>query len=213
MRFSRKNPVPAEFELLYEFMNSLDLRSYIEHGVQHEGGDQLATLDQLELWMHRRGLLTTHEHLDDEAHRKALELRDALRSLIQLSPTERKGDAAALVNAAAANFPLIVQMATTGKPELQPLPGVGSSGLGNILAELQHAAETASLARLKMCASEECHWVFYDRSKPGTRRWCSSTLCGNRQKTRAYRRRQQHSGEAVELKSGPAKGGATHRAR
>jgi hypothetical protein len=28
---------------------------------------------------------------------------------------------------------------------------------------------------------------FYDRSKPGNRRWCSSVLCGNREKTRSYR--------------------------
>jgi hypothetical protein len=33
------------------------------------------------------------------------------------------------------------------------------------------------LDRLKMCASEECRWVFYDRSKPGTGRRCASALC------------------------------------
>ena len=42
-----------------------------------------------------------------------------------------------------------------------------------------------------MCDLEECHWVFYDRSKPGARRWCASALCGNRQKTRAYRLRHR----------------------
>ena len=38
--------------------------------------------------------------------------------------------------------------------------------------------------------------MFYDRSKPTTRRWCSSLLCGNRQKTRAYRARQREQGTA-----------------
>jgi len=63
-------------------------------------------------------------------------------------------------------------------------PGLRSSGFGRILAELQHAARAAKLDRLKICAAEECRWLFYDRSKPGTRRWCASTLCGNRKNSR-----------------------------
>jgi hypothetical protein len=51
-------------------------------------------------------------------------------------------------------------------------------------------AETDRLARLKICASDECHWTFFDRSKPANRHSCSSSRCGNRQKTRAYRVRQ-----------------------
>ena len=54
-------------------------------------------------------------------------------------------------------------------------------------------ATQGTLDRLKMCAAEECRRVFYDRSKPATRRWCMSTLCGNRIKTRTYRAR--HRGE------------------
>jgi predicted RNA-binding Zn ribbon-like protein len=45
-----------------------------------------------------------------------------------------------------------------------------------------------------MCASDECQRVFFDRSKPASRRWCQSTLCGNRNKTRAYRERQRQDG-------------------
>ncbi|WP_354138189.1 CGNR zinc finger domain-containing protein [Bradyrhizobium sp. LB11.1] len=44
-----------------------------------------------------------------------------------------------------------------------------------------------------MCASEECRRMFFDRSKPATRRWCMSTLFGNRMKTRAYRERQREA--------------------
>jgi predicted RNA-binding Zn ribbon-like protein len=59
------------------------------------------------------------------------------------------------------------------------------------LAELHRLGEVGRLDRLKMCASNECHWVFYDLSKPGNRRWCSSILCGNREKTRNYRSRKR----------------------
>jgi predicted RNA-binding Zn ribbon-like protein len=35
--------------------------------------------------------------------------------------------------------------------------------------------------------------AFHDTSKNQSRQWCSMRVCGNRQKTRAYRRRQQAS--------------------
>jgi predicted RNA-binding Zn ribbon-like protein len=192
MGLSRKYLVPGELTLLYEFVNSLDLRSFVERGVQHAGGDELATKPQLEAWMCQRGLLAKSAQLDDEEHRKALRLRHALRAFLQLAPAARRRDASAItmLNASAATLPLIVQTSKTGKIRLHPLAGVPAGGLGTILAELQYAAETAKLDRLKTCAAEDCRRVFYDRSKPGTRRWCASMLCGNRQKTRAYRRRQ-----------------------
>ena len=190
---SRRAPVPGDLALLFQFVNSVDLRRFAHHGVPHTGGDELASVAQLERWMRRHALLGEGVRLDRAAHRKALELRDSLRAFLQLAPPDRRGTggAGALVNASAADFPLIVQVATAGKIRLQPRPGAGFSGLGNILAELQHAAETARLDRLKLCAAEDCRWAFYDRSKPATRRWCDSTLCGNREKTRAYRRRRR----------------------
>lgn len=76
-----------------------------------------------------------------------------------------------------------------GTIELAPLPG--SSALGSVLGEMIGLAQTGRLSRLKTCASDECRWIFFDRSKPANRHWCSSTVCGNRQKTRAYRLRQR----------------------
>ncbi|WP_419723185.1 CGNR zinc finger domain-containing protein [Sphingobium aromaticiconvertens] len=45
-------------------------------------------------------------------------------------------------------------------------------------------------------ADPGCRWIFLDRSKPGSRRWCSSTGCGNRQKTRASRARRSRGDPA-----------------
>lgn len=44
-------------------------------------------------------------------------------------------------------------------------------------------------ARLRTCP--ECNMLFVDKSKPGRRRWCSSSSgCGNRAKVRNFRNRQ-----------------------
>ena len=76
-----------------------------------------------------------------------------------------------------------------GAVELVPVPG--SNALGRVLGQMVSSAEKGQLRRLKTCASDECHWIFFDRSKPANRHWCSSSVCGNRQKTRAYRERQR----------------------
>ena len=60
--------------------------------------------------------------------------------------------------------------------------------LAGIVAE---AAAAGTWPRLKACPAEACGWVFYDRSRNRSGRWCDSTVCGNRAKTRAYRRRRR----------------------
>ncbi|WP_031514129.1 CGNR zinc finger domain-containing protein [Streptomyces sp. NRRL F-5123] len=54
---------------------------------------------------------------------------------------------------------------------------------------LELAAAPALLARLHECAAADCGAVFLDASRPGTRRWCSMDVCGNRAKKSAYRAR------------------------
>lgn len=41
------------------------------------------------------------------------------------------------------------------------------------------------------CAADDCNWLFIDRSRGGTRRWCSMKSCGNRAKARRHYHRQR----------------------
>jgi predicted RNA-binding Zn ribbon-like protein len=54
-------------------------------------------------------------------------------------------------------------------------------------AELLTSVE---LARVRLCAGEDCGWLFIDTSKNRTRRWCSMSDCGNRAKVRRFRARR-----------------------
>ncbi|MGH2874766.1 MAG: CGNR zinc finger domain-containing protein [Solirubrobacteraceae bacterium] len=54
--------------------------------------------------------------------------------------------------------------------------------------------------RVRECAADDCALLFVDTSRPGRRRWCSMDGCGNRAKTKAYRRRGAGSAKA----GGPA---------
>ncbi|MGH9381156.1 MAG: CGNR zinc finger domain-containing protein [Thermoanaerobaculia bacterium] len=45
------------------------------------------------------------------------------------------------------------------------------------------------LDRVRVCASATCNWLFLDRSRNRSRRWCDMTTCGNRAKARRHYRR------------------------
>ncbi len=57
-------------------------------------------------------------------------------------------------------------------------PAVWSAG------ELLSSAEAD---RVRQCAGSGCAWLFLDRSKSRSRRWCDMTVCGNRAKARRHR--------------------------
>ena len=45
--------------------------------------------------------------------------------------------------------------------------------------------------RVKECASTTCEWVFLDRSRNHSRRWCDMSDCGNRAKARRFQAKKQ----------------------
>jgi len=45
--------------------------------------------------------------------------------------------------------------------------------------------------RLRVCANDECRWVFRDNSPAGRRKWCDMSSCGNRAKAARHRERKK----------------------
>jgi predicted RNA-binding Zn ribbon-like protein len=192
-RESRKFKVPDELAHLYDFANSLDLRHFTHHGVAHVPGDEFSGARELGAWMSARGLSRPGDKVTPAMLQAALALRSGVRAYLQCDPTERRSNKDVLrsLNRAIGPFPLVVEAGDGGSMKLRPARADALAGLSTIVAELHDGAASGTLDRLKTCAAEECRRVFFDRSKPGSRRWCVSTLCGNRAKTRTYRERHQ----------------------
>jgi predicted RNA-binding Zn ribbon-like protein len=193
---SRKFQVPDELANLYDFANTLDARSFTHHGVPHLQGDELAGPRELSAWMAQRGLSGTSARITPAMFAAALRLRAAIRAYLECDPAERRKnkDAVRSLDAALKPFPLLARVQTDRGMTLGAARQDALAGLSTIAAELYDGSVRGTLDRLKMCAAEECRRVFFDRSKPATRRWCMSTLCGNRIKTRAYRERRRGAG-------------------
>ena len=50
---------------------------------------------------------------------------------------------------------------------------------------------SVQLARVRECAASSCGWLFLDRSRNASRRWCDMRVCGNREKARRFYRRRR----------------------
>ena len=120
---------------------------------------------------------------------RARELRGALQLLLRSNNVGGDTRAAtAVVNDAARRCGVAL--------ELQDRAGLGfavratgaDAAMGRVLAAAFESMLDGTWTRLKACRN--CGWVFYDTSKNRSGSWCSMQLCGNRTKTRAYRRRK-----------------------
>ena len=194
-RESKKFNVPDELANLYDFANTLDVRHFTHHGVPHPQGDELTDAKALASWMSGRGLSPTSAKVTPAMLATALELRTLVRDYLQCDPLERSRDKDAVraLNKTLKLFPLVVAVRDDGGMVLKAAREDALAGLSSVIAELYDGSRNGTLNRLKMCASDECRRVFFDRSKPATRRWCMSSLCGNRMKTRSYRERQRNA--------------------
>ncbi len=49
------------------------------------------------------------------------------------------------------------------------------------------------LSRLRICAADDCAWLFLDETRNRSRKWCDMATCGNRAKAARYRDKGQTS--------------------
>ncbi|MGH3314788.1 MAG: CGNR zinc finger domain-containing protein [Nocardioidaceae bacterium] len=182
----------ADAVLVQDFANTRDLRTFIPRGHPYRDGtgDELASVTSSRDWLTERRLLPEGSNLTESDRARVLALRTALRA--GLDPREERLD-----DVPRYALPLRVELDAAGGPRLTA-PGNGvDQAIGEISAAALRTALTGEWWRLRICSADDCRWVFYDQSKPGRGRYCAPDSCGNRVKTRAYRRRKaDHSGDA-----------------
>jgi predicted RNA-binding Zn ribbon-like protein len=166
-RYDLPNKAPEPLRLVQRLVNTVDL----EHN-----RDWLADL------LAEEGVRATPAELE-----RAREAREAIRELLYANNRQPlAGDTHAVLRRAAdgAGFTLDLEA-----PALVPAATGVDGLLGRALAVVYGAMVDGSWSRLKACRNHGCRWAFYDYSRNRSASWCSMQLCGNRTKTRAYRRR------------------------
>ena len=171
--------VMAQVNLLVDFANSYDVE---------DGTEDLGTPADLAGWLADRGLLTRDAEVSPAALTLALELRAGFRQAMTAHHDGTRPDSPELTKVAA-KLPLRLSF-ESGEPRLVPTGDPVDRALGALLVAAEAAAANGVWHRLKLCAASDCQYAFYDTSKNQSRTWCSMAVCGNRQKTRSYRRRR-----------------------
>jgi predicted RNA-binding Zn ribbon-like protein len=182
-RYDVPKAAPAPLRLVQLFVNTADLENQREW---------LPDRNALARWAQERQLIPVGTRFTRRDLRHVLELREAFRGLLAANRSgEPAPGALEVLTKAARAGRLTVSFDRGGSPTLVPQAS-GVDGLcGQLVAVAVAAMLDGSWERLKTCRN--CRWAFFDESKNRSARWCSMSLCGNRRKTRAYRRRLRRS--------------------
>jgi len=86
---------------------------------------------------------------------------------------------------------LTLRLDLRGTPTLRPDESgdlARDIGTATVVALLRSMARPG-WPRVKACRGEDCRWVYVDRSRNTSRRWCDMANCGNRAKMATFRTR------------------------
>ena len=175
-----REPAPEPLRVVQAFVNTVD----IENGVE-----ELTDADALRKVLANIGALPrSSTALADADVERALEVREALRRLLLVNTGEPADpEALAVLEDASARARLTMRFELDGRPTLLPRAGGLDGAVGRILAVVYTSMADGSWTRLKACPRDVCGWIFYDRSRNSSSRWCAMSVCGNRTKIRRYR--------------------------
>ncbi|SON55395.1 hypothetical protein HDIA_1854 [Hartmannibacter diazotrophicus] len=142
-------------------------------------------------WLRLAGLQQQENGLDKAAE-DARRLRAVLREAFEDLAVDKKAKAAGwlpAVNARLDNLSLHHRLERAGAGlRLLEVPGSAHPDPADLVAlDFARFACEAEPGRLKHCANPACTLVFHDSGKNRTRRWCSMSVCGNRDKVARFR--------------------------
>jgi len=186
----------------------------------NRGSDPLERLrqpDDLARWSVESGLVHRRPVVTGRDLGKAIELREAIQrvgeALVREAPPAETD--ISCINRFAAAVPLTPRLAVDG----QSADWIGDR-IDAVLSLIARDAVTLYGGplrdRVRLCANPACRGLFVDESRPGTRRWCSMSTCGNAVKKATYRNRRRDATPTTGLPPasgapGPPTGGESTR--
>lgn len=177
-------PAEGDLEVLQRFVNL--------HQHDSATGDEVPASTQMyRAFLVERELLDEEERFGDADRETSMALSEAMHARVRTNAGEpmpaEHVDRIDRIAQAAGLHPHF----QAGGPVLVPEAGGVRGALGRLVAIAFHAELDGRWEHLKECADQNCHAVFFDRSKNHSGRWCSMQACGNRNKVRAWRERQK----------------------
>ncbi len=185
----------------FDFANTVDSRCAPSRRLDH-----LTDFHALASWARQSGVISTGEahrlvlaagkHPDtaSKALRRAVELREVVYRIFS-----------AVAGCARPSEEDLILLACYTREALSHMRLISAEGgfawrltheQDDLLIPLWPVAKSAAdllvsgeLGKVRECAADNCGWLFMDRSRNQSRRWCDMKICGNREKARQHHRR------------------------
>jgi len=144
--------------------------------------DRFADLSNVELWLLAAGVITDRAAVTDRLRDGLVAARDiAYDVLAPLATGDRPARATIDVL-----HGLVSETVRSASVEVSPFGWRADDPGDGVRLAIWRLFEDEDLGRLRQCGDDGCGWLFLDRSKNGSRRWCSSADCGNRARARRH---------------------------
>jgi predicted RNA-binding Zn ribbon-like protein len=180
-----RQPAPHRLATVQAFINThYDLST-------HHGGELFVSPEALRDWLAVRDLLGAQERLTHHDLQRAVAVREGLRALA-FANNHQPMDTRAIDNMRRACEDAVTQIRIdpAGPHFLPPADTSMDGAIGVLQAITASAMIDGNWQHLKACLGRDCGWAFYDRSRNQSARWCAISVCGQREKARAYYRRK-----------------------
>jgi len=188
-------------EACLDFINTLDNRS-----VPEKLQELVPTFAELTEWALQAGVLSPtrarrllrptadHSQQASESHARAIDLRECLYRIFTAVALDKKvsGDDLRLFNAYLKEAQ--AQLALFAERGAFRLDWPADTDFDFILWRIAVSARDLLTGQdrknIRECGVDSCRWLFVDRSKNHSRRWCDMRVCGNRIKAQNFYRKR-----------------------
>jgi len=164
------------------------------------GFERLRTPEDLARWFEQAGVTGGRIEVTLVGLAQAHILREAVYRATMALIARRAPDPGdeQIINAAAAAPPLIPVLRGARLSWQAPHSGAEAAALSVVARDAIDLFTGPARHRIRECASSRCGLLFVDSSRPGRRRWCSSSACGGQARATAYRQRRSRSGRGAQ---------------
>lgn len=175
------NPAPGELERVRAFVNTWDAE---------DDSDDIGSPAALAVWLTEQGWLEEGARVTAAEHKRAIGVRDALRTTLRAHHGHEEACAQDVLADASHRAKLQVLFDDHGRARLEPAAAGVDGAVGRLLTIAHEADREGRWGRLKVCPADDCQWAFYDQSRNRSATWCDMKVCGNRHKVAQYRERR-----------------------
>ncbi|CAH2396154.1 CGNR zinc finger domain-containing protein [Mesorhizobium escarrei] len=151
--------------------------------------ERMRSPEDLGRWCVESGLLDRAPAVDEQKLAKAISLRESLQRIGESIATRRSPDLSDIAQVNVAASVEVIPQLSEDAASVRWVAGGVEAALSRVARDAVDLFSGSFRDRIRICANPKCQGLFVDESRPGLRRWCSMTTCGDQAKKARFRKK------------------------